>query len=381
MVFSGSLPKSSKLTLGCDAQPPIKEDNKEAPGDIVSDFKGTPEDKVSDFKGATNLISSPEMDGVAAIFDNDTEIFFSWSAGSDSKYGIRDYTLHQFESADCSGLSIDKTEISGTALPFVGKDGKTYSFKITAYNGDGIGILSDCSTHITIDITAPTVGIDALPNIDNSNKTMVPVSGTCSENGGTITIGGAVLAGTICLSGVWSQSIDYSAIDDGTVLITADLTDAAGNAATQATGKLTKDTVNPTFTVTYNGNGNTSGSVPTDSTNPESEQTVTILGNSGSLVKTNYTFTGWNTLANGTGTTYTQGQILIMPSTNITLYAKWTANPVYTVTYYGNGSGGGSVPTDSSNYYTGQTVTVLGNSENLVKNGYTFVGWNTLARP
>ena len=27
--------------------------------------------------------------------------------------------------------------------------------------------------------------------------------------------------------------------------------------------------------------------------------TVTVLGNTGSLVKTGYTFTGWNTAANG----------------------------------------------------------------------------------
>ena len=35
--------------------------------------------------------------------------------------------------------------------------------------------------------------------------------------------------------------------------------------------------------------------------------TVTVLGNTGSLVKTGYTFTGWNTAANGSGTSYTAG--------------------------------------------------------------------------
>ena len=32
--------------------------------------------------------------------------------------------------------------------------------------------------------------------------------------------------------------------------------------------------------------------------------TVTVLGNTGSLVKTGYTFAGWNTAANGSGTAY-----------------------------------------------------------------------------
>ncbi len=138
-------------------------------------------------------------------------------------------------------------------------------------------------------------------------------------------------------------------------------------------------TANPTYTVTYNGNGNTGGIVPVDSTNYEHGQTVTVLGNTGNLVKTNYSFAGWNTLANGTGTVYTQSQTFTMGAANITLYAMWTANPTYTVTYNGNGNTGGGVPVDSTNYQQGQTVTVLGNTGNLVKTGYSFANWNTLA--
>ena len=47
-----------------------------------------------------------------------------------------------------------------------------------------------------------------------------------------------------------------------------------------------------TYTVTYNGNGNTSGSVPTDATAYSSGATVTVKGNTGSLAKTCYTFKG-----------------------------------------------------------------------------------------
>ena len=135
-------------------------------------------------------------------------------------------------------------------------------------------------------------------------------------------------------------------------------------------------TVNPTFTVTYSGNGNTGGSVPIDSTHYEQGQTVTVLGNTGNLVKSGYAFTGWNTQANGAGTTYLQAQTFTMGAANVTFYAIWTANP-YTVTYNGNGNTGGSVPVDSTNYVLGQTVTVLGNTGNIVKTGYSFTGWNT----
>ena len=78
------------------------------------------------------------------------------------------------------------------------------------------------------------------------------------------------------------------------------------------------------LTVTYNGNGNTGGAVPTDSSSPYSSgDTVTVLGNTGSLVKTGKTFSGWNTKADGSGTNYTAAQTFTI-SASITLYAKWT---------------------------------------------------------
>ncbi|MGI5897482.1 MAG: InlB B-repeat-containing protein [Oscillospiraceae bacterium] len=74
--------------------------------------------------------------------------------------------------------------------------------------------------------------------------------------------------------------------------------------------------------VTYNGNDNTGGSAPTDSSSYTSGASITVLGNTGSLAKIGYTFDGWNTEANGTGTTYAAGaQFTITADT--TLYAKW----------------------------------------------------------
>jgi uncharacterized repeat protein (TIGR02543 family) len=136
-------------------------------------------------------------------------------------------------------------------------------------------------------------------------------------------------------------------------------------------------TASPTYTVTYSGNGNTSGSVPSDTTNYEQGQTVMVLGNTGNLANFGYSFTGWNTRANGSGMAFTQAQTLIMGQSNVTLYAMWTASPTYTVTYSGNGNTSGSVPSDTTNYEQGQTVTVLGNTGNLAYTGFIFAGWNT----
>jgi len=134
-----------------------------------------------------------------------------------------------------------------------------------------------------------------------------------------------------------------------------------------------------TFTITYNGNGNTSGSVPVDSNEYMQGRVVTVLGNPGNLACNNVTFAGWNTQANGSGTTYSQTQTFIMGSSNVTLYAMWTASPAYAVTYNGNGNTSGSAPSDTTNYVQGQTVMVLGNTGNLANSGYSFIGWNTQA--
>ena len=144
-------------------------------------------------------------------------------------------------------------------------------------------------------------------------------------------------------------------------------------------GGGSKGTNQLSFTVIYDGNGNTSGSAPVDSTKYQAGQSVTVLGNTGNLAKTGDTFAGWNTQADGAGTPYTQGQTFAIASANVTLYAIWTTNLTYTVTYEGNGNTGGSVPVDSTHYQAGQSVTVLGNIGNLAKTGESFVGWNTQA--
>src|SRR5208337_3514237 len=115
------------------------------------------------------------------------------------------------------------------------------------------------------------------------------------------------------------------------VLSIAVLASCGGGSGTSSGG--TNPTPTAVYTVTYDGNGSTGGSVPIDTINYEQGQTVTVLSNTGNLVETNYTFAGWNTMADGSGTTYTQGQTFTMGASNVTLYCKWTENPTYTVTY------------------------------------------------
>ncbi|MCU6790768.1 S-layer homology domain-containing protein [Paenibacillus sp. WQ 127069] len=140
-------------------------------------------------------------------------------------------------------------------------------------------------------------------------------------------------------------------------------------------------TTNSTYTVTYSANGGTGGNVPTDSKAYAQGVTVAVYGNTGNLSRPGYTFAGWNTRADGSGTGYVADATFGMGTSNVTLYAQWTAIPIntYTVTYSANGGTGGSVPTDSKAYEQGVTVTVYGNTGNLSRPGYIFAGWNTQA--
>jgi uncharacterized repeat protein (TIGR02543 family) len=105
-------------------------------------------------------------------------------------------------------------------------------------------------------------------------------------------------------------------------------------------------------TVTYNGNGNDGGSAPTDSNSYLSDDTVTVLG-AGTLTKTGYTFSGWNTAAGGGGTSYAAGTTFTITA-NTTLYAQWTIN-TYTLTVTKDGTGSGTVTSSPTGISCGST--------------------------
>ena len=79
---------------------------------------------------------------------------------------------------------------------------------------------------------------------------------------------------------------------------------------------------NMTYSVTYDANHATSGSIPADGNAYESGDTVTTLTNSGSLTRTDYKFVGWNTQEDGNGTSYAPGETFSIAG-NTTLYAEW----------------------------------------------------------
>jgi uncharacterized repeat protein (TIGR02543 family) len=128
-----------------------------------------------------------------------------------------------------------------------------------------------------------------------------------------------------------------------------------------------------TYTVTFNANSATGGTAPS-AMSANQGASITLPGQ-GNLTRTGYTFGGWNTSADGSGTPYAAGSSYTVTG-NATLYAKWDAI-INTVTFNANGSTGGIAPaTMSANQGASITLPYCGSP---FKTGYAFAGWNTSA--
>ena len=75
------------------------------------------------------------------------------------------------------------------------------------------------------------------------------------------------------------------------------------------------------FEVSYDANGG-SGTMDDENNPYKYNSLVTVLANA--FTRSNYNFTGWNTAANGSGTSYAAGNTFEMPAHDVTLYAQWS---------------------------------------------------------
>jgi uncharacterized repeat protein (TIGR02543 family) len=135
---------------------------------------------------------------------------------------------------------------------------------------------------------------------------------------------------------------------------------------------------NVQYSVSYNANGASGGTAPATQ-QKEKGVSLVLAMNAGDplLYRTGYTFAGWNTAADGNGTSYAECATYTNDAP-LTLYARWAANPTtYTVTFNKNGATSGLGPA-ALNKSQGVGLT-LPSSIALAKTGYTFSGWNTAA--
>ena len=111
-----------------------------------------------------------------------------------------------------------------------------------------------------------------------------------------------------------------------------------------------------TYTVAYDSNGG-SGSMTDDDSPYDADATVTVLGNE--FTRDGYTFTEWNTAADGSGTAYNEDDTFPITA-NTTLYAQWEENAVAGAKKltFNLSSNPGGWPTTNSTTLTNYTYTL-----------------------
>ncbi len=175
--------------------------------------------------------------------------------------------------------------------------------------------------------TAPTRG-----SVETEIATVYMLKSVIAANGTTL---GASIYGDVYASGTkinvtaiantgyaFSSWIDYT---------TGSVVSTSNPYSITLTSNLTIQPVfvtSSTYTVTFSGNNNTSGSAP-NNLSFTTGNSVTLSGQ-GTLLRDEYYFSGWNTQPSGGGTNYAVGATY-STTANLTLYAKWTPYVKYYV--------------------------------------------------
>ena len=218
-----------------------------------------------------------------------------------------------------SFLVVPPPVITNTSLGD-GPPGVAYSQQLTASGGDGDEIYSSWS-----------VVAGSLPPGLSLNSATGAITGTPT------TIG--------------TYSITFTVVSHGFTSVQKVLSITIGN------------------TVTFDANGGT-GSLASQA----GSVAGALTSNAGSISRPGYTFTGWNTAVNGSGTSYADGASYPFTSSE-TLYAKWSADS-NTVTFNAN-DGTRSPATVTQSITTGVSTALRANT--FTRAGYTFGGWSAVS--
>ena len=117
-------------------------------------------------------------------------------------------------------------------------------------------------------------------------------------------------------------------------------------------------------TITFDANGG-EGTMDAQQVCPSTDATL----KANTFTREHYTFAGWNTAANGSGTSFAD-KANVNINAALALFAQWDEEEQFTATFYANGS-----KHDEMTGYAGDAITDL--TDPTPCEGYTFVGWLT----
>ena len=245
---------------------------------------------IGNTSGTTLLRYAPPASSGTILF-----LAFSTSAGANNGTGIRGTN----SSATAKNFVTLHDTAAGTGRPlavtFVESDGNNLASGATYYGTAGTG---------PVDGVAGAWGTIIPNTLANGVRRIAQYN-----NAGTL------VGGNTSANGTWTSGVNT--------------VNPAGGTTTVLDIKNNDAPLNIAFTVAYNNNGGAGSQ--TDASSPYAVgSTVTVLG-TGTITRTGFAFSGWNTAANGSGTSYaTNNTFTINAST--TLFAQWTRVVVTTST-------------------------------------------------
>ena len=169
--------------------------------------------------------------------------------------------------------------------------------------------------------TATTITYRAILYVNINSSVNAPYTGTLNIGGTTYTGSCSTVFGegnTVTCVSAKTKTFNKGATAT-TAIISGGVRSSKGDwtgATVTASATVTIPALAPA-TITFNANGG-SGSVSAISTYVGVANTIP----SNSLTRTGYTFNGWNTASDGSGTAYATGST-ITPTGDVTLYAQW----------------------------------------------------------
>ena len=235
---------------------------------------------------------------------------------------------------------------------------------------DKAGNSTSCNVDVYVDSTPPSSCTVAIKNSSGTTLTSGSTSSTdvtfditgvdnATDDSGIKTKTWVVKQGSY----TYSDLVSTEGKNNGTYSVFGVCTDNAGNSTTGPTSTVILD---KSIIITFNKN---TGSGSMSNINCKYNEACTLTANA--FTKTGYTFTGWNTKADGSGTSYSNNGSITTKSA-VTLYAQWKANS-YTIVYNINTGTSGTMSSTSCTY--DQDCTLRTNA--FSKTGYTFKGWAT----
>ena len=191
-----------------------------------------------------------------------------------------------------------------------------------------------------------------------------PAIGSSSTNGtcGNITISGGSVTATKGSSSRYSIGAKNNNCSCGTITIGGAVVDGV----TVETFVYNSETT--IYHVSFSKNANSAtGTMADEIFFSSTAQPLSLC----SFSLTGYNYLGWNTEADGSGTSYSDGQSITVTN-DMTLFAQW--GKIYTVTFNAN-KGSGSMAAQAYTESISQDLT----ANTFTRTGYDFAGWNTQA--